>query len=83
MRFKLTFMAFFICLGIMTAGIILADHCLTVFGMIAMSLNACINSVCYATVAPVQSIHRYINEEGFDNGYSSGNSPELGNQDSK
>ena len=90
MKFKMSFFAFWISLGITAAGIYLADQCITVFGLIAMTLNASIHSVCLAMVTPVPTVHRYINEHYYDNpekegvdGDSSGERSELGDTDSE
>ena len=89
MKFKLSFFAFWICLGVMGAGIYLADQCLTVFGMIAMTLNAALHSVCMAMITPVPTVHRNITEHYYDNPEkevehdSSGDSSELGDPDSQ
>ena len=90
MKFKMSFFAFGVSLGLMCSGIFLADQCLTVFGLIAMTLNASIHSVCLAIITPVPTVHRYINEHYYDNpekevddGDSGGERPELGDTDSE
>lgn len=87
MKFNLSFFAFWITLGITAGGTILADQCIIVFGLIAMTLNASIHSVCSAMITPVPTVHRNIVEHYYDDPEkevehdSSGDSSELGDPD--